>query len=185
VRGIPQALAVGVVLGLLVLLVWDLAHNHAGKIAVEVDSGKSMVAPAFTRPRVNGTGTLSLASLRGKVVVMNFWQSYCPPCHTEARTLAAASRAWAGKGVVFLGVDEIDLRSAAQKFMARYGITYPTISDDGPLVGHYGVTGYPETFFIDRRGRVVPIHVGDVVGHIVGPATTPVLNQGIRQAFSE
>jgi cytochrome c biogenesis protein CcmG/thiol:disulfide interchange protein DsbE len=184
VRRIPQALAVGVVAGLLGLLVWDLAHSTAGKVARDVDAGKIIKAPAFTRPRIDKSGTLSLASLRGKVVVMNFWQSYCPPCHTEARTLAAASRRWAGnKDVVFLGVDEIDLRSAARKFMQRYGITYPTISDDGPLVGHYGVTGYPETFFIDRRGRVVPIHVGDVRGHIVGAASTQDLNQGIRQAM--
>jgi cytochrome c biogenesis protein CcmG/thiol:disulfide interchange protein DsbE len=183
-RGIPQALAVGVVVGLLGLLVCDVVHDHAGKVALDVDSGKIIQAPAFTRPRIDKPGTLSLASLRGKVVVMNFWQSYCEPCHTEARTLAAASRHWAGnKDVVFLGVDEIDLRSAARKFMKRYGVTYPTISDDGPMVGHYGVTGYPETFFIDRRGRVIPIHVGDVLGHIVGPATTQDIDAGIRQAL--
>jgi cytochrome c biogenesis protein CcmG, thiol:disulfide interchange protein DsbE len=183
-RRAPQAAAVAVVLGLLSLLVWDLAHSSAGKVARDVDAGQIIQAPPFTRPRIDKGGTLSLASLRGKVIVMNFWQSYCEPCHTEARTLAAAARHWAGnKDVVFLGVDEIDLRSAARKFMKRYGVTYPTISDDGPMVGHYGVTGYPETFFIDRRGRVIPIHVGDVVGHIVGPATTQVLDAGIRQAL--
>ena len=184
-RRLPQALAVTLVLALLALLVWDLAHSRAGKIAVDVDSGKAVAAYEFTRPRIDTTGQLSLPALRGKVVVLNFWQSYCEPCHTEARTLEAAAKHWAGdKNVVFVGVDEIDLVSAAHKFMARYGITYPTISDDGPLVGHYGVTGYPETFFIDKQGEVVPIHVGDVVGHIVGPATTRDLNQGIKQALA-
>jgi cytochrome c biogenesis protein CcmG/thiol:disulfide interchange protein DsbE len=175
-RRVPQALAVAVVLGLLSLLVWDLAHGTGGKIAREVDAGKTIAAPAFTRPRIDKSGTLTLASLRGKVVVMNFWQSYCEPCHKEARTLAAASRRWAGKGVVFLGVDEIDLRSAARKFMKRYGVTYPTISDNGPLIGHYGVTGYPETFIVDRHGLVVP-------PHIVGPATSDGLDQAIRRAL--
>ena len=101
---------------------------------------------------------------------MNFWQSYCEPCHTEARTLAAAARHWAGnKDVVFLGVDVQDLHSEGQKFLDRFGITYPNVSDDGSLVGRFGVTGYPETFFVDRLGRVVPV---PKVGHIVGPATS-------------
>ena len=62
-----------------------------------------------------------------------------------------------GKDVVFVGVDEQDLAGPATKFMKRFDITYPVISDDGPLIGHYGVTGYPETFFIDKRGRVIPL----------------------------
>jgi cytochrome c biogenesis protein CcmG, thiol:disulfide interchange protein DsbE len=176
-RRIPQALAVTVVLALLALLVWDLAHSSGGKVAREVDAGKTIAAPAFTRPRIDTAGTLSLASLRGKVVVLNFWQSYCQPCQTEARTLAAASKRWSGKDVVFVGVDEIDLRSAARKFMKRYGITYATVSDSGPLVGHYGVTGYPETFIVTRKGLVVP-------PHIVGPATSTGLDKAIKHALT-
>ena len=78
--------------------------------------------------------------------------------------------------VVFLGVDEQDLRSPALKFMQRFGITYPIVADNLSLTGHYGVTGYPETFFIDRRGRVVP-------PHIVGPASRKKLDEGIRKAL--
>ena len=163
-RRLPQVLAVAVVLGLLGLLVWDVAHQSGGKIAKEVDAGKIVVAPAFSRPRVDTTGTLSLASLRGKVAVLNFWQSYCAPCTKEARVLADAAKRWAGKNVVFVGIDEQDLRGPARAFLKRFDITYPIVSDDGPLVGHYGVTGYPETFFVDRCGRVVP-------PHIVGPAS--------------
>jgi cytochrome c biogenesis protein CcmG/thiol:disulfide interchange protein DsbE len=173
---VPQLAAVAVVVGLLALLVWDLAHQTGGKVAKEVDAGRTIVAPAFTRPRVDTTGTLSLASLRGKVVVLNFWQSYCAPCSREAPLLAAAARRWAGKKVVFVGVDEQDLRGPALAFMKRYGMTYPVISDDGPLIGHYGVTGYPETFFVDRHGRVVP-------PHIVGPATRTGLDEAIRRAL--
>ena len=64
---------------------------------------------------VDKPGKLSLASLRGKVVVMNFWQSYCGPCHAEATLARAALKQWSGKDVVFLGVDEQDLRGPAQQ----------------------------------------------------------------------
>ena len=176
-RRLPQVAAVAVVVGLLGLLVWDLAHQSGGKVARDVDQGKPVAAPLFTRPRVDRDGTLSLAALRGKVVVLNFWQSYCAPCSKEAPTIAAAARKWDGKNVVFVGVDELDLRGPARKFMARYGMEYPIVSDDGPLVGHYGVTGYPETFFVDRHGVVVP-------PHIVGPATSARLDQAIRNALA-
>lgn len=176
-RRLPQAVAVAVVLALLGVLVWDVAHSSGGKIAKSVDEGKPIPAHPFTRPRVDTEGTLSLASLRGKVVVLNFWQSYCAPCSREAPTIVAAAERWAGKGVVFVGVDEQDLRGPARAFMKRYRMNYPIVSDDGPLVGHYGVTGYPETFFIDRHGRVVP-------PHIVGPATREGLDEAIRHARS-
>jgi cytochrome c biogenesis protein CcmG/thiol:disulfide interchange protein DsbE len=176
-RRAAQGVAVAVVLALLGVLVWDIAHQSGGKVAREVDKGEVVVAPPFTRSRVDTDGKLSLASLRGKVVVLNFWQSYCAPCTREARTLADGARRWAGKDVVFLGVDEQDLRGPALKFIHRFGIAYPIVSDNLALTGHYGVTGYPETFFIDRRGRVVP-------PHIIGPASREKLDQGIRRALA-
>ncbi|MBV8079674.1 MAG: TlpA family protein disulfide reductase [Actinobacteria bacterium] len=182
-RRLSQAAAVAVVAALLALLVWDVANNHAGKVAKEVDTGHPYTAPLFTRPLVNGTGTFSLLSMRGKAaLVVNFWQSYCAPCTHEARTLAAVSREWShNKNVVFLGIDVQDLRGPARAFLKRFGITYRNVSDDGSLVGRFGVTGYPETFFIDRRGVVVPV---PHVGHIIGPATRQLLNAGIRYALA-
>ena len=175
-RRVPQALAVAVVFGLLGLLVWDLAHSSGSKVLQAVDAGKPITAPPFTRPRIDTNGTLSLASLRGKVVVMNFWASWCIPCKGEARILEAGWQAWSGKDVVFVGVNEQDLRGPARAFIKRYGITYPVITDDGPMIGHYGVTGFPETFFVDKRGRVVP-------PHITGVVTKTSLNQAIRRAL--
>jgi len=175
-RRIVQGAAVAVVLALLGVLIWDVAHQSGGKVAREVDKGEVVKAPLFTRSRVDTSGHLSLASLRGKVVVLNFWQSYCAPCTREARTLAEGARRWSGKDVVFLGVDEQDLRTPALKFIHRFGITYPIVADNLSLTGHYGVTGYPETFFIDRRGRVVP-------PHIIGPASRSKLDEGIRKAL--
>jgi cytochrome c biogenesis protein CcmG/thiol:disulfide interchange protein DsbE len=184
---VAQAASVVVVIGLLGLLVWKTTHNSAGKIAREVDSQHVVPAYPFKRPRVGASGTISLAALRGKVVVLNFWQSYCPPCTHEAPVVSAAARRWAGKNVVFVGVDEQDLSGPATKFMKRFDITYPVISDDGPLIGHYGVTGYPETFFIDRRGRVIPLPPNKTgqVGHIVGAATPALLDLGIENALRQ
>jgi cytochrome c biogenesis protein CcmG/thiol:disulfide interchange protein DsbE len=175
-RRVAQIGAVTVVVALLGLLVWDLAHTKGGDVARNVDKGKVVVAPAWSRPRVDAKGTMTLASLRGKVVVLNFWQSYCAPCTEEARTLASSAKSWRKKNVVFVGVDVQDLRGPALAFLKRFEIDYPIVSDSGSLVGHYGVTGYPETFFIDGKGRVVP-------PHIIGPASKRDLAQGILRAM--
>src|SRR6186997_2686852 len=92
-----QALAVGLVALLLALLVWKLAKGSGKEAAV----GKS--APNFTLNRIDEPGTLQLASLRGKVVVLNFWASWCYPCNQEAPALEAATKKW-GNRVVVLGV---------------------------------------------------------------------------------
>jgi cytochrome c biogenesis protein CcmG/thiol:disulfide interchange protein DsbE len=175
-RRAAQVGAVAVVCALLGLLVWDLAHTKGGDVARKVDKEQIVAAPDFTRPRVDTSGSMSLASLRGKVAVLNFWQSYCAPCTQEARTLAQSAKNWRDKGVVFVGIDVQDLRGPALKFLERFDIDYPIVSDGGPLVGRYGVTGYPETFFVNRHGCVVP-------PHIVGPASHADLNQGIKRAL--
>jgi cytochrome c biogenesis protein CcmG/thiol:disulfide interchange protein DsbE len=177
IHRVAQIGAVGLVVALLGLLVVNLVRSNGGDVAREVDRGEIVLAPTFTRPRVDVDGTLSLESLRGKVVVLNFWQSYCPPCEREAPDLVLASKRWADKDVVFVGIDVQDLRGKAREFLERFEITYPNVADSGPLVGRYGVTGYPETFFIDRQGRVVP-------PHIVGPATQEDLDEGIRKALA-
>ncbi len=181
-----QIASVVVVLALLGLLVWKTTHNKTGKLASEVDSGHVYAAYPFSGRRVGAPGTVSLASLRGKVIVLNFWQSYCPPCTAEAPVVSAVSKQWSSKNVVFVGIDEQDLAGPATKFMKRFHITYPILADDGPLIGHYGVTGYPETFFIDRRGRVIPLPRNSTgqVGHIIGGATSQLLDLGIKTALA-
>jgi cytochrome c biogenesis protein CcmG/thiol:disulfide interchange protein DsbE len=175
-RALRVAAVAGVV-ALLGLLVWDVAHQSRGNVAKAVDRGKIVRAPNFTRPVLGSDARLALASLRGKVVVINFWQSYCPPCRREAHQLAAAARRWRSQGVVFLGVNVQDFVRDANAFVRRYGIRYQSVRDEGPLVGKFGVTGFPETFFVDRRGRIVP-------PHILGAASKQDLDAGIRRALS-
>jgi cytochrome c biogenesis protein CcmG, thiol:disulfide interchange protein DsbE len=167
------------VLALLGLLVWDVAHHHGPGVAQKVDKGRIVAAPKLDLPRLNGQGRLTLASLRGKVVVVNFWQSDCLPCKQEAKTLDAAAAAWAAKrnDVVFVGVDALDFKGAARAYLKHYGVRYPNVRDaTGSTYPGWGVTGTPETFFIDRHGRVVP-------PHIIAPATRQDLDQGIKRAL--
>jgi cytochrome c biogenesis protein CcmG, thiol:disulfide interchange protein DsbE len=167
----------GVVVALLALLVWDVAHSHGSKLARNVDAGKIVPAPNFMLPQVTESGKLSLASLRGKVVVLNFWASDCVQCKEEQGELNRAAAKWAAKGVVFLGIDEVELRSFAQRYLDHYNVQYQSVADgDGAIAGKFGVTGTPETFFIDRRGRVVP-------PHIVAQAKPGDLDAGIQRAL--
>jgi thiol-disulfide isomerase/thioredoxin len=174
-----RAVAVVSVLALLGLLVWDLVNQNGPGVAVKVDKGKIVPAPKLDLARLTGSGRVSLASLRGKVVVVNFWQSSCVPCKLEARDVAAASRAWSAKtkDVVFLGVNAQDLTGPARAYVKHYDVPYVNVRDPlGNEWPKWGVTGVPETFFVDRRGNVVP-------PHITGQATRKQIDDGIRRAL--
>ena len=173
---LARVLSVAGVVALLALLVWQVAHRHGAGVAQKVDAGHVVTAPKLRLPRLDAPGKLDLASLKGKVVVVNFWQSTCVPCKEEARMLARTARAYRAKGVVFVGVDALDSNGAARRYLARYGVDYPNVRDAvATQYPNWGVTGVPETFFVDRHGRVVP-------PHITGPATRKTLDEGIRRA---
>jgi len=111
--------------------------------------------PTLVMPKLDGSGTLDLASLRGKPIVVNFWASWCEPCKAEAALMGASEKAWRSKGVMFIGIDSEDKPEEAKAFMAKYGMDYPSVSNpDATANGRWGVTGYPETFFISRDGRI-------------------------------
>jgi cytochrome c biogenesis protein CcmG/thiol:disulfide interchange protein DsbE len=153
VRLVAQAAAVAVVLALFGLLAWKVTQGES-EVTAELARGGSPQAPAFTLERLDGEGELSLESLRGRPVVLNFWASWCGPCKDEAPLLEEASKRWAGK-VAFVGIDVKDFRGDARAFLDRYGVTYPNVYDGkGSTIGRYGVTGYPETYFVDADGRV-------------------------------
>ncbi|MEO8291212.1 MAG: TlpA disulfide reductase family protein [Gaiellaceae bacterium] len=173
-----QAAAVVVVALLLALLGWKVVHTDEGRaLGAEVNSGKRPAAPAFTLPRLGSDDEISLASFQGKVVVLNFWASWCGPCKDEAPLLEAAWKRYRDRGLVVLGVDAQDFDVDAQRFVDRTGITYPIVRDKhGSTLGRYGVTGFPETWFVDREGRLV----GE---HVAGPITEEQLERNILLAL--
>jgi len=152
--------ALVLVLALLGLLAYSLfapdsVRRTTGRVnasgALITDDGRT--APDISVTTFDGT-SISLADLRGKIVIVNFWASWCPPCQQETPLLTTA----AGKldsDVVLVGIDVWDKRADAEQFAARYEVNYPVAQDDGSLAVDYGLTGVPETFVIDANGKVV------------------------------
>jgi cytochrome c biogenesis protein CcmG/thiol:disulfide interchange protein DsbE len=118
-------------------------------------------APAFTLAAFDGP-QVTLVSLKGKPVVVNFWASWCfPACYEEAPLLQAAWERYKGRGLVVLGVAIQDQEANIRQFMKRFGFTFPNGPDPGGKISiDYGIYGVPETLFIDREGRIAYKHVG-------------------------
>jgi cytochrome c biogenesis protein CcmG/thiol:disulfide interchange protein DsbE len=172
-----QVLALGVVLGLLGLLVWKIVNQERSTIPQQVAANEQPQAPNFDLPRLDRSGTLSLSSLKGKAVVLNFWASWCAPCRDEARDLERAWDRYRRHGVVVLGVDQQDVSSDARAFAKKHGMTYPLVRDGpGHVVAKYGLTGVPETFFVGRSGKLVG-------KHIAGRVSEQELAAGIQAAM--
>jgi peroxiredoxin len=161
---VAQGAAVGLVILLFALLVWKLVSNKGGEIAAEARRGEHPVAPDFVGSRLDKPGRLSLSSLRGKAVVVNFYNSTCiPACSDETPELERVWLSHRGAGLVVLGVDWQDFGADGRRFLHRYGATYPAIHDGSGSIGsRYGVTGTPETFVVDRAGRVVDAMIGSI-----------------------
>lgn len=120
-------------------------------------------APNFTISLLEG-GELSLRELRGKIVVVNFWASWCyPACWNEAPRLEAAWRRYKDQGVVLVGIVYQDTEGNARDFIQKHGKTYPNGMDVRSRIAiEYGVYGVPETFFIDREGNMAYKHLGEI-----------------------
>jgi cytochrome c biogenesis protein CcmG, thiol:disulfide interchange protein DsbE len=159
-----QLAAVGLVAALLALLVWKVVRDDPSEVPKQLAEGKTPTAPTFTLPRLDAEGELSLASLRGKAVVVNFWASWCKPCEEEAPLLERAWRRYRARGLVVVGVDAQDFAGDARRFARRNGMTYPLVRDGpGETLGEYGVVGFPETFFVNRNGKLVGERISGAV----------------------
>lgn len=157
---------------LLVLLGFRLAAATQSASSVPVSPLIGHPAPDFSITVYNGTSgqTVRLADLRGHPVVINFWASWCQPCQEETPVLEAAYQQYAAEGVVFIGVDYQDKPDGALAFLKQEGVTYPSGPDTsgGDSAIAYGVTGPPETVFVDRSGTVTQKLIGMVDDRTLG-----------------
>ena len=182
-RLVAQGIAVAGVVALLGLLVWKVAFDRSGGAAAQLARGETPLAPAFVLERLDTEGTLDLASLRGKGVVLNFWASWCIPCRDEAPVLEQAWRENRARGLVVVGIDAQDFKGDARRFMRRFGLTYPVVYDGkGSTLGRYGVTGFPETFFVDRAGKLVGERIA---GGVDTERNRARFDQGIELALAD
>jgi len=148
------------------LLVYGVSAQTSNRTLDDLVASKRFpAAPDATRtlPALSGSGPSSLASLRGKVVVLNFWASWCEPCQVEAPLLQRAQGNLEGHGATVLGVTYLDASPDSRSFVRRYHLTYPNLRDTNGAFAHaYGTDQLPESFIIDRRGRIVAVSRGEI-----------------------
>ena len=163
-------IAFAIVLALLALLAWGLKKAQAGPL----DKG---MAPDFTITGFDGR-TVTLSELRGQVVIVNFWASWCPPCREEAAYLEATWRKYKDKGVVFIGVDWVDTEKEALAYIDEFDITYINGPDIGTRAAQaYNIQGVPETFYVAKNGELRGVHIG--------PLKSPELDNKIDELLAE
>jgi cytochrome c biogenesis protein CcmG/thiol:disulfide interchange protein DsbE len=163
-RALAPSLVAVCAAGMLGLLVYGVAARSDSRTLDDaVAHGQRPAAPDRSLPLLRGGAQRRLADYRGQVVLVNFWASWCTPCAAEAPLLNAAQASLTrAKGTV-LGVTFRDLSSDSLAFMAEHRSTYPSLRDvDGKLAESYGTTQLPETFVLDRSGRIAAISRGEV-----------------------
>ena len=137
----------------------------------------SGVAPDFTIESYDGRA-VTLSKLRGQVVIVNFWASWCLPCREEAAYLEQTWRKYKDKGVMFVGVDWVDTPTNALAYIKEFDLTYPNGPDLGTKIAQaYRIQGVPETYYVDKRGTLRGVHIG--------PLKSPELDQKIDELLAE
>ena len=165
-----RVVAYAAVLALLGLLAWGLNKVRAGPL-------QSGLAPDFTLGGFDGR-TVTLSELRGQVVVINFWASWCPPCREEAAYLEQTWRKYQDEGVVFIGVDYVDTEKEALAYIDEFDITYINGPDVATRISQaYNIQGVPETFFAAKNGELRGVHIG--------PLYPPQLDEKIEELLAE
>jgi cytochrome c biogenesis protein CcmG, thiol:disulfide interchange protein DsbE len=172
---IPLVVLVGV-LALVALLAYGLSANKTSESPSS--SLVNKVAPTPTLPTLDGPGKSSLAAYRGKVVVLNYWASWCDPCREEAPLLQRWQTRLENQGGTVLGIDVLDVTSDARAFVRKYGLTYPILRDgDGSSQAAYGILAYPESFVIGRDGRIAAARRGVVDDRFMRQEVMPLVRK--------
>jgi cytochrome c biogenesis protein CcmG/thiol:disulfide interchange protein DsbE len=163
-RGVPlwaQITIWGVLVGLLILVAITLKRSQQGT-AQPGDKMPDFTATFFTGYELNNLTEVKLSNLRGQVVMVNFWASWCKPCEQEAADLRAAWDYYKGSGkVTFIGVDYVDTEPEARAYLEKFNITYPNGPDLGTKVSQlFRIQGVPETYFLDQNGVLRHVQIG-------------------------
>ncbi len=159
---LPRPLVAALAGGVIVTAAWVVVDASApspsrsrGGTPIGSPVAVDRPAPTLPEPLLSGRRFVGVGELRGSVVVVNFWASWCHACKTETPELEALARTYRGRGVRFLGVDYEDRRTAALAFERAFGSDYPSVSDpDGTLADAYGIVGLPTTYVIGPDGRI-------------------------------
>jgi cytochrome c biogenesis protein CcmG, thiol:disulfide interchange protein DsbE len=165
------------------LLVGLLAYGVASKrtdtsIDDATAAGRRIDAPTARLPVLGRSGESSLADYKGKVVVLNFWASWCKPCTEELPLLERTHKAISGRDALVLGANYQDVSTSALGFVRRFKLTYPSLRDkDGEFADRYGSRAFPETFVVDRRGRIAATRRGPVDQRWLDETLPPLLKE--------
>jgi cytochrome c biogenesis protein CcmG/thiol:disulfide interchange protein DsbE len=163
-------LAFGLLIALLGLMGWGLVKAQRGQV-------QDGLAPNFTLTTFDNR-QISLKDLRGNIVVVNFWASWCVPCRLEATYLEQTWRKYKDQGVVFIGINYVDTEPNALAYMKEFDNTYINGPDLGTRISQaYGIKGVPETFYIGKNG--------ELRGLKIGPLESPELEQKIEELLAE
>ena len=167
-RGVPiwiQIIIWVVLVGLLAIVAVALKHTQEGTVQPGAKI-EDFTFNLFEGYEHNGQSQIKLSDLRGKVVIVNFWASWCKPCEQEAAELQAAWKEYEPTGqVVFIGADYVDTPNEANVYLKKFNITYANGEDrdlqhERPLSQYFRIKGVPETYFIDKNGILQYVQIG-------------------------